>query len=302
MNEIREAVLSFDGQNYEALALATLVQTTGSSYRRSGARMLANARRQVAGSLSAGCLEDEVAGIAREVLATGEARLVRFDTRRRFGCHGSIEVLVERAGHDLLGKLAEEMKERRSFMVATVFKGDNELLGTRVVASDFSASADTFVQEVEPPTRLLIIGGGPDAIALVSQARLLGWDVSAMESITEFDALVDPWTVAVIATHNYGKDCAALRHLAPLGLPYLGVIGPRRRRDEMLSDVLDSGAALESELFAPAGLHLSAETPSEIALSVVAEIQAVLTKASGISLRERHAPIHEPQASARVAA
>lgn len=258
--------------------------------------MLADLRGHVAGSLSAGCLEDEIAVIAREVLATGDARLISFDTRRRFGCNGSIDVLVECVSDDFLSQVAEGMRARRSFAVATVFGGNKELLGSRIVASDFSASSDTFVQLVMPPTRLLIIGGGPDAVALNSQARLLGWEVHAIESITEFEASLDPWTVAVVATHNYGKDCAALRHLAPLAFPYLGVIGPRRRRDELLSDVLDSGAVLTSKLFAPAGLHLSAETPSEIALSVVAEIQAVLTKASGLSLRERRAPIHTPLA------
>jgi xanthine/CO dehydrogenase XdhC/CoxF family maturation factor len=97
----------------------------------------------------------------------------------------------------------------------------------------------------------------------------------------------------IIATHNYGNDCAALRHLLPLGLRYVGVIGPRRRRDELLIDVLDTGIIITSELFAPAGLHLGADAPEEIALSLVAEIQAVFARASRSSLRDHKAPIHE---------
>ena len=103
----------------------------------------------------------------------------------------------------------------------------------------------------------------------------------------------------MIATHNYGRDCAALRHLLPLGLRYLGVIGPRRRRDELLVDVLDTGISVESDLFAPAGLHLGAESAVEIALSIVAEIQSVFAAASGVRLRDRKAPIHGEPAPLR---
>src|SRR5207237_6973591 len=97
---------------------------------------------------------------------------------------------------------------------------------------------------------------------------------------------------AVILTHNFGRDCAALRHLLPLGLRYVGLVGPRRRREELLLDVIDSGAATKSQLFAPAGFHLAAETPEEIALSIIAEIQAVFAGGTGNHLRDCKAPIH----------
>ncbi len=142
--------------------------------------------------------------------------------------------------------------------------------------------------------RLLVFGSGPDSAALQAQATLLGWEAEQHESIAEWPGGVDAWTAAVIATHNYGRDAAALRHLLPLGLRYLGVVGPRRRREELLLDVLDSGAAPCSDLFAPAGLHLAADSPAEIALSIVAEIQRVFAAATGVSLRERREPIHQP--------
>jgi xanthine/CO dehydrogenase XdhC/CoxF family maturation factor len=77
-----------------------------------------------------------------------------------------------------------------------------------------------------------------------------------------------------------------------MGLSYVGLIGPRRRRDEILSDLLDSGVELRSQLFAPAGLDLGAEGPEEIALSVIAEIEKVFAEGSGEPLRDRRAPIH----------
>ena len=137
-----------------------------------------------------------------------------------------------------------------------------------------------------------MIGHGPDGSALQAQAQLLGWEAIVMESIVDWRGEFDARTVAVIATHNYGRDCAALRFLAPLGLPYVGVIGPRRRREELLLDVLDSGAELKSNLFAPAGLDLGAETAPEIALAIVSEIQNVFAAGNGESLRDSNLPIH----------
>ena len=96
----------------------------------------------------------------------------------------------------------------------------------------------------------------------------------------------------MVKTHNYGRDFSALKKLAPLGLRYLGLIGPRRRRDQLLADLFDITGPIDAELFAPAGLDLGAETPEEIALAIIAEIQSVFAAASVESLRNRKAPIH----------
>ena len=273
MNEIAQIVRLFASRPDESFALATLVRAVGSSYRRPGARMLIARDGERAGSVSAGCLEDEVAEAAREVIATGKAQLLTFDTRRRFGCSGSIEVFVERASNESLGALTHAVAARQPCTFAT---------------------ASGFVQQIEPVIRLVIIGAGPDGVALREQARLLGWDTILIESVADWNGEMDAWTAAVVATHNYGRDCAALRELLPRGLRYVGVIGPRRRRDEMLSDALDAGATIVSQPFAPAGLHLGAETAAEIALSIVAEIQATFSGTSGVPLSKRKAPIHEP--------
>src|ERR1044071_8082191 len=77
-----------------AFALATLVRATGSSYRRPGAGMLVCEGGITIGSLSAGCLEEDVAICARKALRHGEPQLLSFDTRRRFGCAGKIDIFV----------------------------------------------------------------------------------------------------------------------------------------------------------------------------------------------------------------
>ena len=269
MKELR-AIVALWEKHRGACALATLVRLTGSSYRRPGARMLITSRGETAGALSAGCIEEEVALHARDVIASGESKLIAFDTRRRFGCNGSIDILIERVGAEFIVWLRDHIARRESFEIA----------------------AGEFVQTIEPAIRLLIFGDGPDAIALSHHAHLLGWDAQTFSAITELRTEIDRRTAAVIATHNFGRDCAALRHLLPLGLRYVGLIGPRRRREELLVDVIDSSAVVTSQLFAPAGLHIGAETPEEIALSVIAEIQSVFAAGTGEHLRDRKAPIH----------
>src|SRR4051794_26117814 len=97
MKEIRDIVQLYELHRAEPLALATLVAARGSSYRRAGARMLVCGNGTTAGSLSGGCLEEEVVRRAFEVIRDGTPVLMNFDTRLRFGCNGSIDIFVERA-------------------------------------------------------------------------------------------------------------------------------------------------------------------------------------------------------------
>ncbi len=106
----------------------------------------------------------------------------------------------------------------------------------------------------------------------------------------------DPWTVAVVMTHNYGRDLSYLAALLPLSLPYLGLLGPRNRREKLLADLAETGLALTPEqlegFFSPAGLDLGAEGPDEIGFSIIGEIQAVMHGRMGGLLRSRKGAIH----------
>ena len=290
MKELGEIIRFWEKRKDQPLALATLVRARGSSYRRPGARMLISRDGASAGSLSAGCIEEEVIASARHVIRDGKPQLVSFDTRRRFGCSGCIEIFVEPVVNDLLRELRVTLAARQSFQITTVFE-DSDVLGSRIGGG--SEEEHAFVETILPTLRLILIGTGPDAVALRAHATLLGWEIVAIASITKLRDTPDERTAAVIATHNFGRDCAALRHLLPMGLHYVGLIGPRKRRDEILLDVIDSGAQLNSQLFAPAGLHLAADSPEEIALSIVAEIQSVFAHGTIQHLRDRKAPIHQ---------
>lgn len=274
MKDIYDILREYRNRIGEDLALATLVRTEGSSYRRPGARMLICKDGTTVGSVSAGCLEAEVAECAREVFRTGQSIVVSFDTRRRFGCAGKIDIFIERVDQTFFANLAENLQARRVHVAVTRFEGGE------------------FVQEIPPPLRLLIFGDGPDNAPFRSLGYFLGWDVIEIIDPNSFSIEPDAWTAAVVKSHNYGRDFVALKKLLPLDLHYVGLIGPRKRRDQIMNELLDVGVTINAGFFAPAGLNLGAETPEEIALAVVSEIQRIFGGGSGESLRERKLPIH----------
>jgi len=123
-------------------------------------------------------------------------------------------------------------------------------------------------------------------------ANSLGWETFEVADANELSIEPDDWTAAIVKSHNYGRDFAALQKLLPLDLRYVGLIGPRKRRNQLLGDLLELGVTINAGFFAPAGLNLGAETPEEIGLAIVSEIQRVFGTGSGDSLRERKKPIH----------
>lgn len=169
--------------------------------------------------------------------------------------------------------------------------------------------------------RLLLLGAGPDARPLVDLARGLGWVVEVVDPRAAFarperfpsadrvreeepaDAAAklepDLRTAVVVMNHHYERDRAALARLLEAQVGYVGVLGPRARTEEMLADLSESGCnvreAQRARLFAPAGLDIGAESAPEIALAIVAEIQAALADHPGASLRNRRGPIHRPR-------
>ena len=253
--------------------------------------MLIAADAHTVGSLSGGCLEEEVVRHARNVIASGQPLFLSFDTRLRYGCHGSIDIFIERAPSEVFDHLTAAQRERRECRVATGFEGAGSL-GTRVANLPHEEFTGAFVRTIPPPMQLVIIGEGPDSAALRAFATILGWHVIETEEAASLPNDFDEWTAAIVKTHNYGRDYAALEKLFPLGLRYLALLGPRRRRDQLLFALTEAGIRLRSKLFAPAGLDLRAEEPGEIALAIVAEIQATFGEAAGASLRDRKASIH----------
>lgn len=283
-------------------ALATLVRVEGSSYRRLGARLLVRSAEVWFGTLSGGCLEQEIAAHAAALLRDGAPpRLLRFDTRRLYGCDGCVEILVERlaAGPDnLLARLGGELAARRSCVVRTVF-ADAPALGSEFLTPDAPAEEATgvFVEHVPASPRLVLFGQGPEVAPLHALCEHQGWECVAYAGPADLpdDFRADDRTAAVVCNHNFGRDLATLARVAALGLPYVGLLGPRRRRDELLARLGEETpvpSGFLDALHAPAGLDLGGESPEEIALAIIAEASAVLAGRAGGFLRERRQPIH----------
>ena len=180
--------------------------------------------------------------------------------------------------------------------------------------------ARVFAEVLEPPPRLLVCGAGHDAIPMVRYASELGWRVTVadvrrrfltherfpeavgfldVEPLAVADAFApDPRAFVVVMTHNYLRDIDYLRALLGCDLAYLGVLGPRKRTNQLLRELEAGGATItdvdRARLHAPAGLDLGAEGPEEVAWSIVAEMLGVRRGRSGGPLRDRHAPIHAP--------
>lgn len=291
MKDIYDILKEWKKRRGDKFALATLVRAQGSSYRRPGARMLICADGEMIGSLSAGCLEQDVAARGLEVLKTGQPAAMSFDTRKRFGCAGKIDIFIEPAPENFLVDLAENLKARRECLAITRFAGAG--LGTRIGRSDYEHEHEhELVQQVHPPIRLFIFGAGADNASLHFLARSLGWQTFEVTDSNELSIQPDAWTAAIVKFHNYGRDFSALQRILPLELRYVGLIGPRKRRNQLLGDLLESGVTMNEGFFAPAGLDLGAETREEIALGIITEIQRVFAHGSGLSLRERKVPIH----------
>ena len=291
MKDIYDILREFEKRRGQSFALATLVRAEGSSYRRPGARMLICQDDSTVGSLSAGCIEEEVALCAREVLRNGVSTIISFDTRRRFGCNGKIDVFIERVSENFLVDLAENLIARRNCLAVTTFEGKR--VGSSVAGfQHFREHEHALIQEIHPPIRLLVFGEGPDSAAFHRLSELLGWKAIEIVDQHQLPIDADRWTAAIVKSHNYGRDFTALQKLLSLNLRYVGLIGPRKRRDQLLNDLLDLGVTINAGFFSPAGLDLRSETPEEIALAVVAEIQRVFAGGSGESLRERKMSIH----------
>jgi xanthine dehydrogenase accessory factor len=156
--------------------------------------------------------------------------------------------------------------------------------------------AELLVEYVPPPIALVAGGSGRDTAPLARLAAELGWAVHLLGK-DEMPAVLDARTAAVIMSHNLQRDMALLAALLPSPCRYIGVLGPHSRTREIVAELERRGQAPTprqiARMYAPAGLDVGAEAPGEVALSIIAEIQAVFAGRRGGALRKRKGPIHD---------
>jgi xanthine dehydrogenase accessory factor len=186
----------------------------------------------------------------------------------------------------------------------------------------YTAETDSytaFAEFIQSPVSLVIVGGGNDVMPLVQMAGILGWHTTVIDGRANYATVarfptasrvliskpekvleqisIDEQTVFALMTHNYNYDLAMLRRLVDTKVLYTGVLGPRKKMERMMSELEAEGVKLTKEqlsrVYSPVGLNIGAETAEEIALSILAEIKAVLSQREGGSLRNELTPIHE---------
>jgi xanthine dehydrogenase accessory factor len=264
--------------------LVTLVSLQGSNYRRPGARLLVLADGSTRGLLSGGCLEEAVSQRVVGLWEEPGPLLWQLDTRPYSGCDGRLTLLAEH-NPALLEQVGNRLRQRQcdGFVVSTA-------QGSRI--TDQLEEMALLCRPLQPLVRFVVIGGGPDSLAMRELGHGLGWQVEhlchpehkhplpgcqavAPETLAHWSW--DQRTAVILMNHHLGRDAAFLTSLWKRPLGYLACIGSRARREELLQALWNSGVEPEGrEFFCPAGLLLNGEGPQAVALSVLAQVQQCL--------------------------
>ncbi len=344
----------------ESAVLLTLVATEGSTYRRPGARMLYLRSGELLGTISGGCLREELAAHARELLQQNlPHRLISYCSWEvadevlglGLGCEGTYTVFLQRctAAHPL-AQYAPAILQGEPATLALVTASDNPSFPVGSTALHFprqhtihghislwtdivrqhpmknpsrtsyqtleSPSLSLYLEHLEPPLTFHIFGAGEDTRPLVRLAAYMGWLPMVYDfrpalltrtrfphatrlQLLSLDEPLPPLqdgagsTAAVVMSHHLRFDRQVLQALLATDIPYIGLLGPRKRTLRMLEALPPSlRARAESVLFNPVGLDIGAETPEEIALCILAEIRAFHAGREGGFLRNRTESIH----------
>lgn len=177
-----------------------------------------------------------------------------------------------------------------------------------------------FLELIQPGIDLLIFGGGFDAKPVTELANVLGWNVrvtdecvahlvpinfpkanqmqSCKREFVQKEIKITPFTAIVLMSHNLKYDEEVLSQIIESEAPYIGILGPKKRADKLFLALREKYHVKISKdqmnrIHAPIGLDIGAETPDEIAVSIISEIQAKFSNRSGGFIKYRTGPIHQ---------
>ncbi len=312
--------------------LATVVALEGSSYRRPGVRMLILGNGEMTGAVSGGCVEKEIKRQAETVLTTHIPKVMIYDGRYRLGCEGILYLLLEpfTPDREFINSFNLLVKQRKAIKLVSYFSKEDtasqnfgtclELsTGLQCFRPEFITGDElqAFRHELQPRSRLIILGAEHDAVQLCRYASLTGWEVTIVASPSDEKGLrdfpgaavfmpvlpeemmlesIDAQTFIIVMTHSYVTDLRFLSRLKNARPGYLGLLGPAARRERLLNELMDRTPELDESFFesihGPAGLAIGAESAQEIAIAIMAEILAYARGADPIPLKDKSGRIH----------
>jgi len=315
MREILDELNEWIGGR-EEIAIATVIETWGSSPRPLGSKMLVTRSGKMAGSVSNGCIEGAVFEEAQKVLMSGAPKVAAFgvadDVAFEVGlaCGGHIEVFVQplgRAHRQLVGMLN---RDEPATLRTNLSTGEAELVDGTAAGTELARrDGDVFIEPFRRPAQLVIIGAIHIAIPLHRLAKLMGYRVTVVDARSKFatrerfpesDELIVAWpdeamakitvdnsTYVVILTHDPKFDLPALRSVLTKDAGYIGAIGSRKTNQNRFDALRKEGFTEEqlARVHGPIGLDLGSRGAEETALGILAEITAVRFGGSGASMK-----------------
>jgi xanthine dehydrogenase accessory factor len=357
MKEIKNILARYEqlkSQTSISAALAVVVRVEGSSYRRTGARMLICDDGTWVGGISGGCLEGDAFKRARLAILKAQPSLTIYDTTLDddhqigvgLGCNGIIEVLFIPIAFDDSQNAVEILKEafEKQIPVVTVCKAPESptLLGKMFLqfpdspieglaglpqieqcldevrhwnkSKSFSLGCGTqlFFEVMPQPIHVYLFGHQYDIYALIRLIESLAWGLTVVAEpakirggenircIAEVDFVpkeLSKHHAAILMSHSLQNDKKNVKALLQTSVGYVGMLGPKVRTEKILKELNEEGVLItesfKNRLYAPVGLDIGANTPEEIALSIVAEIKAVFSDREGQFLRNRELPIND---------
>ncbi|MBN2501706.1 MAG: XdhC family protein [Anaerolineales bacterium] len=341
MRDVIAEIKKWRGQGKQ-VALATVLQTWGSSPRAPGATLAVSQDGEMAGSVSGGCVEGAVVQESLDVLQGGVPRLLHFGVADEtawdvgLACGGNIDIFVKRLDPKVGAALVDVLSAEQTAALVSVIQGPDAMLGqsllvietgdhsgnlesgvqepaitqakvafakSKPVRVQLDGGVELFVEPLQPPPKLIIVGGVHIAVALVSLAETLGYHTVVIDPRRQFgsperfphaDELVNEWpdeamdavgittnTAVTMLTHDPKIDDPGLVKALPSMAFYVGALGGKQtqasRRERMLEAGLDEESVVR--LKGPIGLDLGGRSPEEIALAILAEIVQVRNQA-----------------------
>ena len=313
IDDIREALLAASALP-ERFAIATLIEVDGSAPRDVGAQMLVT-EDECWGFLSGGCIEADVARHAREAIAQGAPRMLRYGQGSpwidiKLACGSGISVLVEPVAADdpAVVTLLDGWMQRKPVLWSSDGTTRSAILSDEGHADAWDGAR--YTRLFIPPLRLVLIGEDGAALTAASLAQQMGWEVVLIapggpeaaplpdlaytrgDSAAALSAInPDQWTAIAVLSHDREDDerglAAALRSEAF----YVGAIGARVRLDARIARLRGHGVSEDaiSRLNAPIGLYGFGKAPREVALSLLAEIAQAFHASAAAAAQARSA-------------
>ncbi|MGX5173193.1 XdhC family protein [Aliikangiella sp. IMCC44653] len=298
--------------------LVIILETHGSTYRKAGTLMLVDETNQYWGLISGGCLEGDIVAHCEDLFKQQEDKIIHYDMRGEddlvwgmgLGCDGAVNLLLKylpaKQQHwhffDGLKWLSQGVNVDLTINTLKPFNLTVEpnLEKPKGLVQQRTAIQNNQLHIFLPAVlNVLICGASPDVHPVAQMAQLMGWKVTVIDHRREWlqqpkyfgeatvlqikksqwaSFKIEQFNAAIIMSHQFERDQQYLAKILDSHIAYIGLLGPSKRRDQLLQACSAQFSNLKGRVFGPVGLDIGADTPETIALAIIAEIQAVRSK------------------------